>query len=380
MSANGMVRSCSCPVSERSWPGAPKTRSTPCLRTQITSIAIVGIDIGKNSFHVIGLDQRGAIVLRQKWSRGQVEARLANMPRCLIGMEACVGAHHLSRKLKELGHDARLMPARYVRPYSKGQKNDFRDAEAIAEAVQRPMMKFVATKTADQLDLQALHRVRERLVSQRTGIINRIRAFLLERGIAVRQGQRFLRAELPRILATPPDVLSARMMRVIEDLASDWRRLDERVEGLSSEIEAVARQDAGCERLMSVPGIGPIISSAMVAAIGSGEVFSKGRDFGAWLGLVPKQTSTGDRTILGKISKRGNRYLRVLFVQAAWVVLIRPNSWERHGLKPWIEAAKKRLHRNVLAIALANKLARIAWSVLAHGRNFEARKIDEAAA
>jgi len=245
------------------------------------------------------------------------------------------------RKLKELGHDARLMPAKYVRPYSKGQKNDFRDAEAIAEAVQRPTMKFVATKTADQLDLQALHRVRERLVSQRTGIINQIRAFLLERGIAVRQGQRFLRAELPRILATPPDVLSARMVRVIEDLASDWRRLDERVEGLSSEIEAVARQDAGCERLMSVPGIGPITSSAMVAAIGSGEVFSKGRDFGAWLGLVPKQTSTGDRTILGKISKRGNRYLRVLFVQAAWVVLIRPNSWERYGLKPWIEAATR---------------------------------------
>jgi transposase len=337
------------------------------------AIAIVGIDIGKNAFHVVGQDERGAIVLHQKWSRGQVAARFANIPPCLIGMEACVGAHHLSRKLKELGHDARLMPAKYVRPYSKGQKNDFRDAEAIAEAVQRPTMKFVATKTADQLDLQALHRVRERLVSQRTGIINQIRAFLLERGIAVRQGQRFLRAELPRILATPPDVLSPRMVRLIEDLASDWRRLDERVESLSGEIEAVARQDADCERLMSVPGIGPIISSAMVAAIGRGDVFSKGRDFGAWLGLVPKQTSTGDRTILGKISKRGNRYLRVLFVQAAWVVLIKPKSWERHGLKSWIEAAKKRLHPNVLAIALANKLARIAWSVLVHGRNFEAR-------
>ena len=188
-----------------------------------TAIAIVGIDIGKNSFHIVGLDQRGAIVLRQKWSRGQVEARFANMPPCLIGMEACVGAHHLSRKLKALGHDARLMPAKYVRPYSKGQKNDFRDAEAIAEAVQRPTMKFVATKTADQLDLQALHRVRERLVSQRTGIINQIRAFLLERGVAVRQGLRFLRAELPRILATPPDVLSPRMVRIIEDLAGDWR-------------------------------------------------------------------------------------------------------------------------------------------------------------
>jgi transposase len=179
------------------------------------------------------------------------------------------------------------MPAKYVRPYSKGQKNDFRDAEAIAEAMQRPTMKFVATKTADQLDLQALHRVRERLVSQRTGIINQIRAFLLERGVAVRQGLRFLRAELPRILAAPPDVLSPRMVRVIEGLAGDWRRLDERIESLSAEIVAVARQDAGCERLMSVPGIGPIISSAMVAAIGTGDGFSKGRDFAAWLGLVP---------------------------------------------------------------------------------------------
>jgi len=167
------------------------------------AIAVMGIDIGKNSLHVVGLDARGAIALRQKWSRGQVASRLASMAPCLIGMEACVGAHHLSRKLKALGHDARLMPAKYVRPYSKGQKNDFRDAEAIAEAVQRPTMKFVATKTAEQLDLQALHRVRERLVSQRTGIINQIRAFMLERGIAVRQGLRFLRAELPGILASP---------------------------------------------------------------------------------------------------------------------------------------------------------------------------------
>ena len=298
-------------------------------QTLNTAIAVIGIDIGKNSFHVVGLDARGAIVLRQKWSRGQVEARFANMPPCLVGMEACVGAHHLSRKLQGFGHDARLMPAKYVRPYSKGQKNDFRDAEAIAEAVQRPTMKFVATKTADQLDLQALHRVRERLVSQRTGIINQIRAFLLERGIAVRQGQRFLRAELPRILATPSNALSPRILQMIQDLTSDWRRLDERIEGLSGEIEAIARHDIGCERLMSVPGVGPIISSAMVAAIGAGDAFSKGRDFAAWLGLVPKQMSTGDRTILGRISKRGNRYLRVLFVQAAWVVLVRIKDWER---------------------------------------------------
>jgi transposase len=357
--------------------GGTKVTEHAMSQKHNTAIAVIGIDIGKNSFHVVGQDQRGAIVLRQKWSRGQVETRLANIPPCLIGMEACVGAHHLSRKLQLLGHDARLMPAKYVRPYSKGQKNDFRDAEAIAEAVQRPTMKFVATKTTEQLDLQALHRVRERLVSQRTGIINQIRAFLLERGIAVRQGLRFLRVELPGILATRSDVLSPRMLRVVEDLAGDWRRLDARIEGLSGEIEALARQDQACVRLMTVPGIGPIISSAMVAAIGTGDVFSKGRDFGAWLGLVPKQISTGDRTILGSISKRGNRYLRTLFVQAAWVVLVKlgPKHWERYGLKSWLEAAKKRLHHNVLAIALANKLARIAGRFSTRGAPSHATRL-----
>src|SRR5262245_34340740 len=228
---------------------------------------------------------------------------------------------------------------------------------------------------------RALHRVRERFVGQRTGIINQIRAFMLERGIAVRKGLRFLRAELPGILATRTNALSPRMLRILEDLSADWHRLDARIADLSGEIEALARQDKGCERLMSVPGIGPIISSATVAAIGTGDAFSKGRDFGAWLGLVPKQLSTGDRTILGSISKRGNRYLRSLFVQAAWVVLVKigPKRWDRYGLKSWIEAAKKRLHHNVLAVALANKLARIAWAVLHKGRAFECVKTNEAA-
>jgi transposase len=240
-----------------------------------SAIAVIGIDIGKNSFHIVGDDRRGAIVVRQKWSRGQVESRLANLSPCLIGMEACVGAHHLSRKLQAPGHDARLIPAKYVRPYSKGQKNDFRDAEAIAEAVQRPTMKFVATKTVEQLDLQALHRVRERLVGERTGIINQIRAFLLERGVAVRKGPRFLRVELPTILAKRSDVLSPRMLRMVEDLAGDWRRLDERIEGVSSEIAALVDQDAACKRLMTVPGIGPIISSAIVAAQSAAEMCSR---------------------------------------------------------------------------------------------------------
>lgn len=346
--------------------------------TSLEVVATIGIDIGKNTFHLIGLDKKGAIVLRQKVSRGQIDTRLANMPPCLIGMEACVGAHHLGRQLKVLGHDARLMPARYVRPYSKGQKNDFRDAEAIAEAALRPTMKFVAIKTVEQLDLQGLHRIRERLVCQRTSVINQIRAFLLDRGIAIRQGLRALRTEMPIILAMT-DKLSPRMVHLIEGLCADWRYLDGRIEDVSNEIETLSEQDDGAKRLKTAPGIGPIISTATVAAIGNGDVFSKGRDFGAWLGLVPRQMSTGGRTVLGRISKRGNRYLRMLFVQAAHAVLLHPQSWEKHGLKSWIEAAARRLNRFKLAIALANKLARIAWGVLHGGRNFEVRSMKPAA-
>ena len=203
-------------------------------------VVVIGINIGKNTFHAIGLNQRGAIVLRQKWSRRQVVSRLANLLPCLIGMEACVGGHHLARQCIALGHDARLMPANYVKPYSKGQKNDFRDAEAIAEAVQRPTTRFVAIKSIEQLDPPALHRVRQRLVSQRTGVINQIRAFLLERGIAVRQGMRCLCSELPILLASRADASSPRMLRMIEALAADWRGLDVRIDAVIEEITALA--------------------------------------------------------------------------------------------------------------------------------------------
>ena len=288
-------------------------------------------------------------------------------------MEACVGAHHLSRKLKALGHDARLMPAKYVRPYSKGQKNDFRDAEAIAEAVQRPTMKFVATKTADQLDLQALHRVRERLVSQRTGIINQIRAFLLERGVAVRQGYGFCAQSCrasslhrpmscrpawcgsSRIwLATGGGSMSASSTspvrsRRLRSQDSRLRAADERARHRPDHLQRDGGRDRHWRWVLQRPRLCRLAGARPQADLDRGP-HHPGQDI-----------------------KRGNRYLRVLFVQAAWVVLIKPKSWERHGLKPWIEAAKKRLHRNVLAIALANKLARIAWSVLARGRSFEAR-------
>jgi transposase len=341
--------------------------------TFTSTIATIGIDLGKNTFHLVGLDRRGAIVSQLKLSRGQIERRLANVPPCLIAMEACSGSHHIGRRLTALGHEVRLIPAQYVKPFLKGHKNDYRDAEAIAEAVQRPTMRFVAIKTPEQMDLLALHRVRSRLVGQRTGLINQIRGFLIERGITVRQGVMPLRKALPDILSSNAEVLSPRMVSLIADLMQDWRRLDERIETVSTEIEALARQDESCQRLMTVPGVGPIISSAVVAAVGNGAGFKQGRDFGAWLGLVPKQESTGDRTILGKISKRGNKYLRTLFVQAAHVVLARRPGAAKRGLWPWIAQASKRLHRNMLAIALANKLARIAWAVLARGRAYEPR-------
>ena len=341
-------------------------------RSTVRAVSTIGIDMGKNTLHMVGLDSLGAIVLRERVSRGRIKSRLANLPPCLIGIEAGMATHYVARELAALGHDVKQSPA-YAKPFRQGHKNDFRDALAVAEAVQRPTTRFVPPKSNEQLDLQALHRVRSRLVSQRTAVINQIRGFLLERGIIVRQGLRFLRQLLPDILAKRTNVLSPRMVRIVSDLAGDWRQLDDRIETVTDEIETLAKADDNCRRVMTVPGIGPIISSAMVAAIGNGSAFAKGRDYSAWLGLVPKQMSTGDRTILGRLSKRGNSYLRMLFIQAARVILVRPANWPKHGFGVWLVRAIQRLHPNVLAAALANKLARIAWTVLAQQRSYEAR-------
>jgi transposase len=325
------------------------------------------------------MNARGTIVLRERLSRAKLPKRLANMASCLIGMEACAGAHHVGRQLAGLGHDVRLIPAIYVKPFLKGHKNDYRDAEAIAEAVQRPTMRFVPLKSSDQLDLQALHRVRSRLVGQRTAVINQIRGFLLERGITVRQGPAGLRRALPSILAQPLESLSPLLLHLIEDLIDDWRRLDARIQDITNQIENIAKLDENCRRLMGTPGVGPVIASAMVAAIGHGSAFRKGRDFAAWLGLVPKQISTGDRTVLGGISRRGNRYLRTLFIQGARSLLFRPDSWSKYGLARWLTSTAQRLHKNVLAVALANKLARITWAVLHRGSPYEPRFTAQAA-
>jgi transposase len=335
------------------------------------SLMSIGIDIGKDIFHIVGFNPNGRIVLRRKFRRLALEAEFQKLPRCIVGMEACLSAHFISRRLRAFGFEPRIIPAIYVKPFSKGQKNDYNDAEAIAEAALRPNLKLVKEKSQEQLDLQACHRVRSRLVSRRTATINQIRAFLIEQGIAVRSGAGALRASLPEILCKRHAELSVRLRALIEDLYEDWQRLDARIDAVTEEIEAAGKREASCQKLMTIPGIGPLISTAMVAAIGSGEAFERGRDFGAWLGLIPKQHSTGGRPILGRLTRRGSKYLRTLFIQAANVILMRPKNWEKFSFGTWLANASARMHRNKLAAALANKLARIAWSVLRHNKRFD---------
>ena len=339
--------------------------------TKIPALASVGIDIGKEVFHVVGFGCDGKIALRWKLKRLAFADAFKKLPPCIVGMEACLSAHFVSRTLRSLGHEPRIIPAFYVKPFVKGQKNDYNDAEAIAEAALRPNLHLVREKTQDQLDLQACHRVRSRLVSRRTAAINQVRAFLIEQGIAVRSGSNALRKSLFEILKNRKDEISPRMADLIVGLYQDWLWLDERIEAVSCEIEKISQNEANCRRLMSVPGIGPLISTGVVAAIGTGEAFERGRDFGAWLGLVPRQYSTGGRSVLGRISKRGSKYLRSLFTQAAKVILMRPQNWSRYSFGTWLKAASERMHRNKLAIALANKLARIVWSVLRNERIFD---------
>lgn len=338
----------------------------------IEDLAVVGIDIGKDTFHLVGFDCSGQLVLRKQTKRLALEATFEKLPQCVVGMEACLSAHFVSRTLRRMGFEPRIIPAIYVKPFNKGQKNDYNDAEAIAEAALRPNLRTVTEKSQDQLDLQALHRVRARLVSRRTATINQIRAFLIERGITVRSGLRALKNSFETILEQRRDEISPRMRGILIGLYGDWLWLDKRIEDVSDEIEGISRTEENCANIMTIPGIGPMISTAMVAAVGKGEAFDRGRDFAAWVGLVPRQFSTGGRTILGRITKRGSRYLRMLFVQAAKVIMMRPHRWSDFSFGPWLTEAVARMPRNKAAIALANKLARTAWSLLRHGTRFDA--------
>jgi transposase len=334
----------------------------------MTEVAVVGIDIGKTSFHLIGLDVAGSIQWKKKLSRPQLMRHMAALPRSLVGMEACCGAHHLARELSALDHDVRLMAPQFVKPFLKSNKNDYLDAEAIAEAVQRPTMRFVPAKSVEQLDLQALHRVRERLVSRRTAVINQIRAFLLERGIVFRAGRQHMAREMPLLFVDERSTLSSRMRTLLQRLWEEWQTLDQDIAAVTKDVEAIAKTDEACRRLLAIPGVGPLVATALVAAVADGTGFKRGRDLAAWLGLVPRQHSTGGKPKLLGISKRGNSHLRRLFIHGARSASM--HMKREHGLGPWLDQLETRTHKNVAVVALANKIVRISWAVLARQEEY----------
>src|SRR5215212_9228371 len=291
-------------------------------------VRILGVDLGKNSCSIVGLDGAGRVLLRRRTRREGVIALAAKLPGCVVAMEACCGAHHLGRLLVEQGHEVRLMSPEYVRPYVKAQKNDDRDAEAIAEAASRPTMRFVELKSEEQLDIQTLHRVRSRLVAARKTLLNQLRALLLERGHIFPQGRRKLEQALDALIDDPAFAVSPRMRQLVIDMRAEWQELDRRIAALNAEFVELARCDVAARRLTTIPGIGVLNATALVAAVGDASAFRKGRDLAAWLGLVPRQHTTGGRPKLLGITKRGNKYLRMLFIHGARAAM------------PWIAKAQ----------------------------------------
>lgn len=335
------------------------------------SIFVLGVDLGKTFCSLVGLDEEGAVVLRRTIRRSGLLKTIEKLEPKVAAMEACCGAHFFGRQCQALGIEVRLMPSVYVKPYVKTNKSDDRDAEAIAEAATRPTMRFVPLKSQEQLDLQSVHRLRDRLVGERTGLINQLRAFLFERGISIPKKKASLAHYMGEIEAgVAPEGISNLVRSVLLDMWRDWQRLDERIAHAEGIIAQACRNDERMKQLMTVPGIGPLTASALVAAIGDGSAFAKGRDLSAWLGLVPRQSSTGGRTRLLGISKRGNVYLRKLFMHGARSVLRTSPA----PLQAWLEGLRGRMHVNKVVAALANRLARIAWAILNSGQPFAARQ------
>jgi transposase len=338
----------------------------------MATISVLGVDLGKNVCSVVGLDGAGAVVMRRRMRRETLVGLAAKLPPCVVAMEACCGAHHLGRVFDAYGHDVRLMSPEYVRPYIKAQKNDDRDAEGIAEAATRPTMRFVELKNQDQLDVQTLHRSRDRLVGERTALINQLRAILLERGMVAPKSKRKLEEFLTTLMDEQGGTgLSPRVILLVADARAQWAELDRRIAAFDAEFVRWTKENEDARRLATIPGVGAIVASALVAAVGRAESFDRGRDLAAWLGLVPRQFTTGGKPKLLGISKRGNKYLRKQLIHGARAAL--PHVAERDTpLGRWAKALMTRAHRNVAVVAFANKLARIAWAVLRRGQRFAA--------
>jgi transposase len=334
-------------------------------------ITTLGIDIGKTWFHVVALDSRGSLQLRKKFDRRKLMHFIATFHRCLIGMEACAGSQHLARQFREDGHDVKLIAPRFVKAYLKSNKNDFNDAAAIAEAVQRPTMRFVAVRSTEQVDMQAIHRIREQSISERTAVINQIRAFLVEYGVTIPVGRSSLLRRLPEVLEDADNGVSSAMRALLNQLQIRLRRIQEEVDELTKQIEIIASSDPQCLQLRTIPGIGPLVATALVAAVGNASQFRRSRDMAAWIGLVPRQHSTGGRSRLLGISKRGNRYLRRILIHGARSVIHNVDR-RPHRFGVWLTQLEQRAHSNVVAVGLANKIARIAWAVLRRSEPYRA--------
>ncbi len=333
-------------------------------------ITTIGIDLAKNLFQVHGVDQRGKTTLRKQLRRHQVTAFFANLPACLIGMEACGSAHYWARKLQGFGHTVRLMAPQFVKPYVKTNKNDVADAEAICEAVARPNMRFVPIKNVEQQAVLALHRVRKGFVKARTAQANQIRGLLAEFGLIIPQGIWHLAKRVPELLEDASNALPGAFRPLVQRLMDHLKELARQVGELEREIQRWHRGNEASRKLEEIPGIGPITASALVASIGDAKSFDNGRQVAAWLGLVPKQHSSGGKSTLLGISKRGDSYLRTLLIHGARSVIL---AMQRKPQKDdWLHQLLQRRNPNVAAVALANKNARIAWAMLAHDRNFRA--------
>lgn len=331
-------------------------------------ITTVGIDLAKSVFQVHAVDQHGKVVLKKQLKRGQVPEFFANLPTCLIGMEACGSAHYWARKLQALGHTVKLMAPQFVKPYVKTNKHDAADAEAICEAVRRPNMRFVPVKNIEQQAVLALHRVRQGWIKARTAQANQIRGLLSEFGLIVPQGIGHITKRVPALLDETKDELPRAFQELVLRLLEHFKDLDRQVNEMEHQIQSWHRSDALSLKLEKVPGIGPITASALVASVGDAKNFANGRQLAAWLGLVPKQHSSGGKTNLQGISKRGDTYLRTLLIHGARAVI---RQLERKAdVQGWLGKLLGRRHKNIAAVALANKNARIAWAVLAHDRNF----------
>jgi transposase len=327
-------------------------------------IARIGLDLAKYVFEIHGVDAHGKTMLRKTLRRHAVSTFFANLPPCLIGMEASNGAHFWAKALSDLGHDVRLISPQFVTPYVKSNKNDRNDAEAICEAVGRPNMRFVPVKSAEQLAVQAVHRIRSRLVADRVRLVNQVRGLLGEHGIVVAKDIGNLRRSLARIVGDDEDrVLNPLVRALMAELREELTELDARIAGYDRKIRELYRNSEICQRLGKVEGIGPVTATALVAAVGDRSSFKNGRQFAAWLGLVPKQRSSGGRARLFGISKRGDRYLRTLLIHGARSALGRVRD-KKDPRSLWLGRMRQRRHPNVVAVALANKNARIAWSLL----------------